>query len=211
MTEVMNEEIHTEEKGKSLKDILTEAEGLECPVQRLGYVIEEFIAGPMCGKCFPCALGTAEARMRINRISSRDSGADASDISVLKRIGLRMMEGSLCKKGKDTGNYIIACLAASGDEFMDHVKGRCFKKQCLSLVVFHIEPELCTVCGKCLEVCRDNAILGEPGSTFLSGYLPFEIRQKRCSRCGACLAVCPSGAISANALEQEITGSKSCF
>ncbi len=65
----MSEETLTEQKEKKLEDIKKEAEEKACPVQRTLYYIEEFLAGPMCGKCYPCALGTPEAKIRLIRIA----------------------------------------------------------------------------------------------------------------------------------------------
>jgi len=87
-------------KERTLEDIRKDAEEKDCPVQRVLYFIKEFIAGPMCGKCYPCSLGTGEADIRLMKISGYSWNADESDIHALKRIGLSLMDGSFCKKGK---------------------------------------------------------------------------------------------------------------
>ena len=46
------------------------------------------------------------------------------------------------------------------------------------------DPEKCTECGKCLEVCRFDAVT-----------LDFEINPIRCEGCGSCAWFCPSKAI----------------
>jgi NADP-reducing hydrogenase subunit HndC len=191
----MDEESLTGEKGKKLEDIRKEAEEKGCPVQRILYFMDEFIAGPMCGKCLPCSLGTAEARIRANRISGRTEGAGPGDIKALKRIGLNMMEGSFCKKGKDTGKFIMDTIIGSEREIEQHISGVCEKKECLSLIEYVINPGLCVMCGKCAEVCKDRAVWGETRVQYLSGHTPFEIRQKRCTKCGECVKVCPTNAI----------------
>lgn len=191
----MSEEILAEDKGKKLEDIKKEAEEKACAVQRVLYYIEEFLAGPMCGKCYPCALGTGEAKIRLIRISQHLDGVSERDIEILKRIVSQMIQGSFCKKGKDTGRFIIEILNTSWDEFIQHISGTCPKKECISLIEYIINPELCIMCGKCQEVCKYGAIVGEKREPYLSGYLPFEIRQKRCTRCGECVEVCPTGAI----------------
>jgi MinD superfamily P-loop ATPase len=48
-----------------------------------------------------------------------------------------------------------------------------------------IDPEKCTSCGRCLEVCRFDAVT--------SG--PYEINQTACEGCGVCVWNCPAGAI----------------
>jgi ferredoxin len=199
----MSEEILTEEKVKNLEEIRKEAEEKACPVQRSLYFIEEFTAGPMCGRCYPCALGTQEAKIRLLRISQHLEGVSSSDIEVIKRIASNMIEGSRCKKGKDTGRFIIETLTQSEEEFNQHLSGVCPKRECINLIEYVINPGLCIMCGKCMEVCKYNAIIGEKKESYRSGYLPFEIRQKRCTRCGECINVCPTGAIEVITTEIE--------
>ena len=182
-------------KERKLEDIRKEAEGKGCPVQKVAYFVEEFLAGPMCGKCYPCSLGTGEARIRLNRIKEHLGNVGAADIRALRRIAMNMIEGSFCKKGKDTGKFVLDVLADSGEEFEQHITGVCRKKECVSLVEYVIHPDLCTMCGKCLEACKHDAVKGEKKVPYLSGYLPFEIRQKRCTKCGECVTACPTGAI----------------
>jgi ferredoxin len=203
----MSEETRTEETGKKLEDIKKDAEERACPVQRTLYFIEEFIAGPMCSKCYPCSLGTGEAKIRLRKISGSSGKAGDADIRVLKRIGLGMLDGSFCKKGKDTGKFIVETLNATEDEFHEHLSGVCPKKECAALVEYVIDPERCSMCGKCSEVCKPGAIIGEKKRPYLSGYLPFEIRQRRCIKCGECVKVCPSGAIEViKKREEELAG-----
>ena len=191
----MSEEIKTEEKGKKLEDIRKEAEEKACPVQKAVYFIDEFIAGPMCSKCYPCSLGTGEAKIRLTRISSHYKNVSKRDVKALKRIGLNMIEGSFCKKGRDTGRFLIEILAASEDEIIRHISGFCLQKECISLVEYRIHPGLCNMCGECLEACAHEAIIGEKRELYLTGYLPFEILQKKCTKCGECIKVCQIRAI----------------
>lgn len=202
----MSEESITEEKGKKLEDIKKEAEQRACPVQRSLYFIGEFIAGPMCGKCYPCALGTQEAKIRLLKIIQHLEGVSPSDIETIRRIASNMIEGSFCKKGKDTGRFVIETLTRSEEEFNQHLSGECPKRECINLIEYVINPELCIMCGKCLEVCKYNAIVGEKKESYRSGYLPFEIRRKRCTRCGECVNICPTGAIEVitTKIEEEV-------
>ena len=120
----MDRENITSEKEKKVEDIKKEAKGKACAVQQVLYFITEFIAGPMCGKCFPCALGTAEAKVRLRRLANKAEHAVRDDVDLVKRIGLQMTEGSLCKKGKEVGKYIVDMLADSEDEFCAASFGR---------------------------------------------------------------------------------------
>ncbi len=192
-----------EEQGRKLEDIRKESEGKLCPVQKSLYFVSEFLAGPMCGKCYPCALGTNEARIRLIRLSQHLPGVSEDDIATVRRIAERMVVGSFCKKGKDTGKFLLEVLDASGDEFSQHASGICPKKECISLVEYVINSDLCIMCGKCAEICKYGAILGQKAEPYRTGYLPFEIRQKRCVKCGECVDICPTGAIEVTTVEVE--------
>jgi ferredoxin len=199
----MSEETTQEEKEKTLEDIRKEADEKACAVQKIVHFIGQFLVGPMCGKCFPCAFGTYEAKIRSERLSTSPGKANEADIEVLRRIGSLMIYSSRCKKGKDTGKFITDILTNAEEEIRKHLSGTCPQKGCFALVEYRINPGLCTMCGKCADVCKDNAILGEKRTYFQSGYLPFEIRQKRCTKCGECLKVCPENAIEILSLEIE--------
>ena len=204
----MSEGALAEKKRKTTEEIRKEAEEKACPLQKSLYFIEEFISGPLCGKCYPCALGTQEAKIRLIKIVQHLEGISALDIEALRRIGSQMREGSSCKRGKNTGRFIVETITSSEEDFSQHLSGICLKKECISLIEYVVSPELCTMCGKCLEACKYDAIIGEKRKPYLSGYLPFEKRQKRCTRCGECIKVCPAGAIEVitSKIEEEVVG-----
>lgn len=181
----------SEHKELKVEDIKKEAEEKHCPVQKALYYIEKFLSDPMCGKCFPCSFGTHEAKIRLKDIIS-GKGIEA-DIFALRRIASKMLEASMCKKGKDTARFILEWIDT--DAFNEHIEGRCPEKECTVFIEYRIIPERCIMCGLCQDVCGYNAIIGEKKKSYLSGYLPYEIRQKRCVKCGECIKVCPTEAI----------------
>jgi NAD-dependent dihydropyrimidine dehydrogenase PreA subunit len=190
-------------KQLKVEDIKKDAEEMRCPVQKALYYVSEFLAGPMCGRCFPCSLGTYEARIILNRIT--EGNGTGLDLMKLRRISEEMLIGSLCKKGKDTARFILDWMDT--DVFKKHIEGVCPENQCTALFEYRIIPERCTMCGMCKDVCKYGAIQGEKKKPFLSGYLPFEIRQRKCTKCGECIKVCPEGAIIVvNTREKELTG-----
>ncbi len=192
-----------EEKEKNLKDIRKEAEEKACPVQMALYFINEFLSGPMCGKCFPCSLGTQEAKIRLIKITQHVHNAAVSDIEALRRIAEDMIEASRCKKGKDTGRFITDLLDKSYDAFSSHLDSPCAKKECIFRTEYIVNPDLCIKCGKCLEACKYNAIIGTVKTSHVSRSSDFEIRQENCTRCGECVKVCPTEAIDVNTIEIE--------
>lgn len=173
-----------------LEDIRREAEKKACSVQRALRFVEDFISGPMCGRCFPCSLGTEEAKIRLLRLSQHLGNSGEADIEALKRIGFFMREGSSCKKGRDTGRFLLETLNTSEEEFRAHISGVCPKKECVSLIEYMINADLCIVCGKCSVACKYDAITGETKAS-----TPFKIKQEECTRCGECVKVCPTGAV----------------
>ena len=192
----------SEEKKKEIKmeDVRAKAEEKKCPVQMSLIFIEEFLTGPMCGKCFPCSIGSYEARIRIKRFVG--GVATEEDIISLKRIASNMLEASMCKKGKDTAKFIIEKIDSG--EYTEHLAGICSSKECADIIKYIIIPEQCTMCGTCQDVCKDNAIIGEKKKLYLSGYLPFEIAQKRCTKCGECIKVCPTKAIEIVDIKEQL-------
>ena len=182
-----------EKKELKVEDIKKEAEGNSCPVQKALFYIEGFLSGPMCGRCFPCEMGSYEARIRLAAIAEgRGTEADAA---ALKRIAGQMIEVSMCKKGKDTARFLSEWMESP--EFFTHVaEGVCQSGQCASYIEYRINPDKCTMCAACKSACKHAAIFGEKKKFWLSGYPDFEIRQKKCTRCGECIKVCPEGAIS---------------
>lgn len=179
------------EKELKVEDIKAAAGQMGCPVQKALYFVTEFLAGPMCGRCFPCAMGSYEARIRLGSLVAGSGSED--DLLALRRISADMVEASFCKKGKDTGKFILDWLDTG--VYQEHVAGRCPDRKCAAMIEYRIVPGKCISCGECKDVCKDLAIHGEKKKPHKSGYLPFEIRQRRCTRCGNCIKVCPVEAI----------------
>ncbi len=180
-----------EQKQLKVEDIKAEAEAKACPVQKALHYITEFLAGPMCGKCFPCALGSYEAKIILNNIIEGKSSEE--DLFNLKKIAREMLAVSRCKKGKDTAQFILEWMGT--DVFKEHMAGRCPDMACAALIEYRIIPEKCNMCGLCKDICHYGAIHGEKTKPYLSGYLPYEIRQKKCVKCDECVKVCLTGAI----------------
>lgn len=183
----------SEEKEKNLKDIFKELEEHRCVVRKGIRLMDEFLAGPMCGRCLPCPMGSYEMRVRLRRLS--EGGATEADIEALRGIAPVMFESSMCKKGKDTAQFIIDTLNTLRDEYYAHTNGSCPNRECTALFTYRVIVEKCTMCGDCLDVCRDNAIIGEKKVPYKSGYMPYEIVEERCTRCDECMKVCRYGAV----------------
>lgn len=193
-----------EEKEQiKVEDIRAEAETKTCPVQKALYYINGFLTGPMCGKCFPCSIGSYETRIILNNII--DGKGSEKDLFHLKKIAEEMLISSRCKKGKDTAQFILEWMGTG--VFRNHITGNCPDMSCPALVEYRVIPGKCTMCGLCKDMCHYGAIHGEKIKPYFSGYLPYEIRQKKCVKCGECQKVCPAGAIVvANMKDREPVG-----
>ncbi len=181
----------TDKKPVKTDDIKKAADERKCPVEKALFYITEFLAGPMCGKCFPCSMGSYEARVILNNMV--EGKAAEEDLLKLGRIASDMLEGSMCKKGKDTARFMIQWLD-TGD-FARHAEGICPERTCPAYIEYTIITAKCTMCGECLTACKYGAIYGEKKRAFISGYQPFEIRRAKCVKCGECIPACPEKAI----------------
>ncbi len=169
----------------------------KCPVNavraKLTYFYNDNSKDGMCSKCHPCKLGIYDAIQILDAIQA-GKGKDMYP-AMLQRIAVEVKEGGMCKKGKDRADLLAAFLKDCSDDLARHVKGVCTHHVCARLIQYEIDAKKCTMCDKCAEVCKDNAIEGQklvPGKT---GFTPYRIRQKRCTHCGECIKVCPEGAV----------------
>ena len=71
------------------------------------------------------------------------------------------------------------------EEYEEHIRDKkCRAKVCTALRQFHINPEFCIACGKCVESCKFGAIhLNEHGVA--------EVDEEKCIACGRCTRECP--------------------
>lgn len=172
----------------------------KCPVMAVKVKLEKFYNDDskdgMCSKCHPCKLGMYDA-IKIFETIQTGKGAE-KHIAQLKRIAVDVKDGGMCKKGKDHADILAAFLKDHEADLATHVKGVCTSHECNQLIRYEINRDLCTMCDKCHEVCKDFAIEGQKLVQGKTGFTPFRIRQKRCTHCGECIKVCPENAIYIN-------------
>ena len=132
------------------------------------------------------ALGTIldVGRDRFGFFEERHSRTDAVQ-STIKGIYL----AGACQSPMDIQSAMSQGLAAAGDVLSGLVPGR---KLEISPVAAAVDPERCSGCRVCVDVCPYRAI------AFDLEKEAARVNDVLCLGCGTCVAACPSGAIQAN-------------
>ena len=146
-----------------------------------------FTADESCGKCSPCREGTKQMLHILTRIC--EGRGVPEDIPLLERLARTVKSASLCGLGGTAPNPVLTALQYFRAEFEAHINNKkCPAGVCRNLIRVRIDPDVCTGCGQCKEVCGSNAIEGQRKSAH-------RIDDGKCTRCGACRSVCPGEAI----------------
>lgn len=142
-----------------------------------------------CGKCVFCREGTYQIHQILSDMTTGKS--KQNDLEMLSELCSGIQEGSLCSLGKRAPNPVITTLRYFGDEYVAHMKRKkCPALVCKNYITYHILPDKCTGCGKCLEKCPEEAIEGEEGMIHV-------IDTTSCIKCGVCFDICLSSEASA--------------
>lgn len=153
----------------------------------------EFAEEVMCGRCLPCMRGTEQIIEIFARITRGES--QEQDLDLLDALAAGIQETAMCRRGQNAAGVLADSLLRR-DEYEEHVLAkRCPARACSVLVHYWINPEKCTMCGLCKDVCRRGAIYGEEYIPYLADNKPYTIQASRCDNCGLCLPVCEVGAI----------------
>lgn len=140
-----------------------------------------------CGKCTFCREGLLQLHGFVKDITKGKGKTDM--LPLLKEIGEAVPQGSLCDIGKTGAAFLLDSLQLFGSEYEDHIrKKRCSAAVCTAFVPIYIDPELCTGCEECVDVCPVNCIEGK------AGYIHM-IDDLECTKCGLCIAKCDEQAI----------------
>jgi NADH:ubiquinone oxidoreductase subunit F (NADH-binding) len=159
-----------------------------CMVDIAKYFMK-FLKEESCGKCTSCREGTKRMHEVLNRITE-GQGRDG-DIELLEDLAFVTAEASLCALGGTAPNPVLSTIRYFRDEYEAHIRDKkCPAGVCKALIVYRIDPDLCTICGRCQKVCPAGAVKGKVKSK-----KPFKIEAEKCIRCGMCYEACKFDAV----------------
>ena len=140
-----------------------------------------------CGKCVLCREGTAQLKAIFTDITEGRGKKD--DCELIGDICSLIEVGAFCQFGKNMAHLALSDIKTNRSEFDAHIRRKmCPAGVCRSFANYVIDPELCTGCGDCCDVCDEDAITGKPGFIYM-------IDQDMCEKCDKCTKACDSGAV----------------
>jgi NADH-quinone oxidoreductase subunit F len=140
-----------------------------------------------CGKCPLCREGTHQLFLAFTDITNGKGKADT--LEVIKEMAANIALGAFCQFGKNMAGFVNSALDVFENEIEDHIKRKkCPASICKAFMNLIVLPDKCTGCGKCLDVCDDDAIEGRKGYIHM-------IKDDDCVMCGKCSEVCEAKAI----------------
>lgn len=140
-----------------------------------------------CGKCTFCREGLLQLSGFVRDITKGKGKSDY--LPLILEIGNAIEGGSLCSVGQTGAAFLTGTLTLFPQEYEDHIrKKKCPAGVCTAFIPIYIDPEDCTGCGDCLDVCPVDCIEGKPGYIHM-------IDDMDCTKCGKCIEVCESKAI----------------
>lgn len=140
-----------------------------------------------CGQCTFCREGILQLHTMVKDITKGKGKTD--QLNLMKEIGEAIGVSTLCSIGHHGATFLLDSMTHFPSEYDDHLKKKkCATGKCAAFVPLYIDPEACTGCEDCLDVCPVNCIEGK------SGYIHM-IDELDCTKCGKCIEVCESNAI----------------
>jgi len=165
-----------------------------CEVTKAFEAYREFTEEKLCGRCIPCMTAAPIIMDTLERL--RRGGATMAEIDQLATICTQVMIVALCKHGQKAVTNLSRAVRDHREVFRYHAEEiRCPERSCQGVLQYRVDPERCTQCDKCREVCAAGAILGDPYIPYRTDNEPYLIIKEKCTRCGECLAVCTDEAI----------------
>lgn len=140
-----------------------------------------------CGKCTFCREGLGQLHVMTKEITQGQGKQNYPDM--LSEIGDAMTFSCLCSVGQTGSDFTMASLQYFANEYTDHIKKKkCTTGVCKAFMSIYIDPNVCTGCEECADVCPADAIEGKSGFIHM-------IDEFECTKCGKCIAACEEEAI----------------
>jgi len=140
-----------------------------------------------CGRCVFCREGLIQLEYMHKEITEGRGKMDFLDLS--KEIGEAMCDSTPCTMGQTCAKPALTAIANFAGEYEAHIKKKnCPAGACSSFVNFYIDPQICTGCGDCMDVCPKDCIEGK------AKYIHM-IDEFDCDKCGKCMEACEEGAV----------------
>jgi len=119
----------------------------------------DFTVDESCGKCTPCREGTKRMLEMLEKIT-RGEG-ELEDIDKLLHLAYTIKDSSLCALGQTAPNPVISTIKYFRDEYEAHiVDKKCPAGVCKDLLTYFITDK-CVGCTKCAKNCPVSCIQGE--------------------------------------------------
>ena len=140
-----------------------------------------------CGKCTFCREGLNQLYAITKEITVGQGKAVGLDM--MKEIGEAMAFSTLCSVGQTAAEFTLGSMEYFENEYTDHIKKKkCTTNVCSAFMSIYIDPNACTGCEECTDVCPVDAIEGKSGFIHM-------IDEFECTKCGKCIAACEEEAI----------------
>ena len=140
-----------------------------------------------CGRCVFCREGLIQLEYMQKEITQARGKSNFADLT--KEIGEAMCYNTLCTVGQVSAKIALSAFEKFGGEFDAHIKkNKCPAGVCGAFVHIYIDPNACTGCCECADVCPKDCIEGK--SKFIHMIDEFE-----CDKCGKCIEACGDEAI----------------
>ena len=147
----------------------------------------DFTAKESCGKCVPCRIGTKRMLEILTRIT--EGKGKEGDIELLKELCEAIKDGALCGLGQTAPNPVLTTIRYFEDEYRAHIEEKkCPAGECVELITYSIDKDLCRGCTLCAKKCPAGAIEGSLKN-------PHTINPDKCIKCSQCRSVCKFGAV----------------
>ncbi len=146
-----------------------------------------FLQEESCGKCTSCRRVLGPMLEIVTDITERRGHSE--QLGLLEELGKSGGDASSCALSKAASSPVLSTLKYFRNEYDAHIQdGRCPAGVCRALVRYTIQEKQCHGCGRCGEVCPENAITGEENE-------PHTINPNVCTKCGVCRSLCEFDAI----------------